>query len=167
MNKKFILSFFAVLFITLNAYSMGSGVQAGIIPGTKGVAGNLTGTVRLMRFPIVFGFGANFGSTSDEIMFGGTGFCDYWIIDTQIHNTVNFYAGPGISVKFLSNTNFDLFFSPGARAIAGVNWLLYDNYIELYFQTGVEPALLIPVKNMSNNSFIVNFPCETGLRVHF
>lgn len=167
LSKKTVLSFFALLFLSLNAYSMGAGIQGSVVPGTNQITGDLKGTVRCMKFPVVFGFGIEAGQLANDFSFGFSGFGDYWIINQQLHNTINFYAGPGIGCHFLTTTNFDWTNITSARAIAGINCLLYDHYIELYLQGGVEPGILIPLTDSPEIKFNLQFPCEIGLRVHF
>jgi len=165
--KKTILALVALFVMSANAYSTGAGVQFGASPNKDGINGNIMGTFRLMRFPIVFGFGVEAGSINNNFDIGLSGFGDYWILDKQLYNTVSLYAGPGLGVHILSDKDFNLTGIAGVRAIVGVDYLLYDHYLELYAQCGAEPGILIPFTSNPALKFNLTFPCEIGLRVHF
>lgn len=165
--KKIFISLICVLIVNIKLFATGAGAQAAIIPGSEGIKADLKGTVRLMNIPLVFGFGIEAGTENNILNFGFSGFSDYWIIDKQLHNTINFYAGPGISAHIYINEGKSWQCLLGARGIVGINFLLYDNYLEFYLQGGIEPSAFIPITEKTQLKYRTNFPCETGFRVHF
>lgn len=185
------------LFFTTQGFSIGAGVQTAIMPGQNIFNGDLKGTVKLMRIPLVFGFGIKMGIIKEDTKnqsletdtksekeienpykkdydktydFGVSGFADYRIIDYQLHNNINLFAEPGLSTRFSWNTEYDWSTEVGFRAIIGVDYLMFDNYIELYAQTGVEHIIFIPLSQKSEglkDHHSVTYPFETGIRFHF
>lgn len=174
MKKHFLILFILILF-SGKAFSLGAGVQMDCIPDLNvsfsdinysGTNVCLTGTVRLMRLPVVLGFGIETGDITGLFSFGINGFADYWIFNEQIYNTLNFFAGIGLSGKLL--TSKDFIWSTGAnfRFVTGINYLFYDNYLELYIQNAISPGFK---KVLPDGDFIfdISIPVEIGMRVHF
>ena len=175
--KKFILSISILFVLTMNSYSLGAGVQAGVSPSVdinesglfmNNTIGNLTGTIKLFRIPAVFGFGLDAGVDNSQFIFGISGFFDYWFLDYQIKNTWNLYSGAGVSVKMLMDLDSNFILNAGPRFFAGMNWLFYDNYVEYYVQLNINPNFVMPISSdLQNGIFRLAFPVETGVRLHF
>lgn len=166
-SKKFIISLLISCFLLFNTFAVGTGAQVSVIPGNNGVTGALKGSIRSMRFPVVYVLGLEAGVVNNDFNFGISGFCDYWILDMQLKNTLSLYAGPGIAAHMLFDKDFNCTAEFGSRIVAGINWVMYDHYLEYYAQCGVEPGVILPLNEASQMKFNINFPCEIGLRVHF
>ena len=171
----------AVIILLLSAstklFATGAGAQLGCNPGIlindnkaglEMFTGNVTGTVRLARFPIVAGAGLEGGKLYSDFNYGFSAFADYWLIDYQLNNTWNLFSGIGLSGKLLTKDFKDCSLAGGARIFAGVNYLLYDGYLEFYAQQNIVPTC---VKNLSKSdsdpAFMLCLPLEAGLRMHF
>lgn len=165
--KRIFFTAICFFILTLNVYSLGTGVQISAIPNKDGINGDIKCSFRLMKFPVVLGSGFEAGVYKEDFTFGLTESADYWIIDTQLHNTINLYAAPGIGLHVDFNKDFAATGIVGLRAIIGINKLFYDNYMELYAQAGVEPGLVIPFTSNPELGFNLGFPCEIGLRFHY
>lgn len=159
------LIFTFALFIS-GAFATGAGVQAGFKPGVlfnqndkflSSFSGTLSGSLRLSRIPLVVGAGFEAGQDGYGLM----AFADYWVADIQIKNTWNFYSGFGFCGDVLTNNFKNFSFSAGTRFFFGFNWLFYDNYLEVFAQQNVVPTY------KSSNEFVVAFPFEAGIRMHF
>lgn len=166
-----------ILLFNSNIFAIGAGIQAGAVPGMlinesnvkfENFTCNITGTVRLSRFPIVAGTGFEFGKFFSDFDFGFSAFADYWAIDCQLKNTWNLFSGFGLSCKFLTNDFRNWNLETGPRFFAGINRLFYDGYLEFYAQQNIVPTY---IKNISNSetkaAFMLYLPFETGLRMHF
>ena len=164
-RKTTALIFSIALFIS-SAFATGAGVQAGLKPGVlinqngkefNSFTGTLTGSLRFSRIPLVVGAGFEAGKYGYGLM----AFADYWIVDVQVKNTCNFYSGFGFCADVLTK-NFNAFtYSAGTRFFAGMNWLFYDNYLEVFAQQNLVPTY------KSTNDFIIALPFEAGIRMHF
>lgn len=175
-SKKIVL-IMAILtsIFTFNAFSIGAGIQGGICPAfdingsqvqNTDFEGNLTGSLKLFRLPINLGLGINFGVENSLLSLGIAAFTDYWVLDMQLVNTWNFYAGVGAYLKLMANSCWNIQATLGSRFFAGMNWLFIDNYLEYYVQINTVPCY---VRNISDTHgfFRLITPLETGLRVHF
>ena len=132
------------------------------------LSGRLTGTIRFSRLPLAIGFGLETGKNASDFSYGFSGFADYYAIDYQIKNTWNLYSGFGAEGSLLT-TNFDKWtLTAGARFFVGMNWLFYDNYLEIYCQQNLVPSY---IKNLndtaSKGGFLLGLPFEAGIRMHF
>ena len=83
-------------------------------------------------------------------------------------NLRNLYSGFGTSAKLLTK-DFDCWtLAAGIRFFAGIEWLFYDGFFEVYAQQNVVPTY---IKNLcvsdSEPGFMLCLPFETGLRMHF
>ena len=147
----------SILFLfTSKIFATGAGIQAGLIPGlfinetsssVKNLTGNITGTIRMSKFPVV---------------------ADYWAVDLQIKNTWSFYSGFGFSGKLLTSDFKKWNFAAGARFFAGTNYTFYDNFLELYAQQNIVPTYIKSLTSSGNDGmFMFCFPFEAGLRMHF
>ena len=166
-----------ILLISTKLFATGAGIQAGIYPGlfinensekVEQFTGRILGTIRLSRIPMTAGFGLEAGKASSDFAYGFTGFADYYALDLQIKNTWNLYSGFGAEVSFLTTDFKDWGMTAGARFFAGMNWLFWDNYLELYIQQNINPVFSKDLKNNNSESSLkMYFPFETGLRFHF
>lgn len=168
---------FCILFLStvLNSiFAIGAGVQIGGIPSFPinqdkfyyGTNANITGTIKFMRIPMALGAGLEAGNNVEISTFGISAFADYFFIDKQIKNTWNFYGGLGLSGRFLFDFDNNFFAGANLRLVTGMNYLVYDNYLELYVQDAISPGF---IKSLTNDNFIfnVNVPIEAGIRFHF
>ena len=167
-----------ILILTSKLYATGAGAHAGIKPvlfisddGIKsgGVMATVSGSYRLGRFPLVMGTSIEAGLNQEgEVLTGLSAFADYWIFDLQIKNTWNFYTGLGATVGVLTpDFNYWNLYA-GARVFSGMNWLFYDNYLELFVQQNVVPTYQKGINCSSDNAvFTLLFPLELGIRFHF
>jgi len=172
------LTLTAILFLfTSKIFATGAGFQVGLVPGVfvnettaqvKNLTGNLTGTIRMSKIPVVAGAGVEAGKLFSDFNYGLSAFADYWAIDVQIKNTWSFYSGFGFSGKLLTSDFKNWNFAAGARFFVGTNYTFYDNYLEVYAQQNIVPTYL---KNLNasgtDGTFMVCFPFEAGLRMHF
>ena len=158
-----------IFLISSKAFTLGAGAQIGFVPGLlinqddiklENTTANVTGTFKMERLPVTIGSGIEFGKIYSDFGYGFSLFADYRTIDVQLKNTWNFYSGFGASVKFLTDDFDDWKLAAGARFFAGCNWLFYDGYLELYVQQNVVPTYF-------DKDFMLYFPLETGLRMHF
>jgi len=178
INKRKSLILIFVLFIILSkASATGAGIQVGLKPHClinqdgntfKDFSGTLTGTLRFSRIPLVIGGGFEAGKieinknpSQDSAAFGFSAFADYWIADIQLINTCSFYSGFGACINLLTPNFKDFSYSAGARFFAGLDWLFYDNFLELFAQQNIVPTI------KSNGDFFIALPLEAGIRMHF
>ena len=164
-KKTTALIFTFILFFS-NVFAIGAGVQAGLQPkfrlnqdgqNLSSFSGTLTGSLRFSRLPLVVGAGFEAGKDGYGLM----AFADYWVADVQLINTCNFYSGFGLCGDLLT-PNFKSFsYSVGARFFAGLNWLFYDNALEVFAQMNLVPTY------KSNKDFLLALPFEAGIRMHF
>ena len=150
-------------------FATGAGVQVGGNPGIfineenaklEKFSGSITGTMRLSRLPLAFGFGFEAGSYFSDFEFGFKGFADYYAIDFQLHNTWNLVSGFGAQASLITADFSDWTFFAGPRFFIGVNRLFYDNYLEVYAQQNIAPSF-------SKETFFLDLPLEAGIRMHF
>lgn len=186
MQKKIICFFIcSVFFISASIFALGAGVQFGASPSFYNLrtsdsnqnnfstefSGNITGTIRFFRLPLVLGFGIETSTIQGDFLPGFSGFADFWFINLQIKNNWNFYSGAGISGVFLIHfSNEKHFFgSGGLRFFCGVETVLLDNFTELYVQlTGNPNICSLPQKSSQKNvAFCIKVPIEVGIRFHF
>lgn len=179
MKKIFILSSI-YFFIMTSCFSLGAGVQGSVFPsfntnenGIKynGINASVTGTVRLLRIPVVFGFGMELGDNTKHFSFGANGFADWWLIEHQIHNSWNFFMGLGISGRILTDSSWNWTTGANLRIVTGMNYLIYDGYLELYAQNAIAPGFLKQFSSStlsaSPATFNLIIPLEMGMRIHF
>ncbi len=175
---KTTLTVTAILFLfTSKIFATGAGIQAGLIPGVfvnetssqvKSFTGNITGTIRMSKFPVVAGAGFEGGNLFSDFNYGFSVFADYWAVDLQIKNTWSFYSGFGFSGKLLTSNFKNWNFAAGARFFVGTNYTFYDNYLELYAQQNIVPTYLRSLNASGKDGmFMFCFPFEAGLRMHF
>ncbi len=166
-----------LLCLTTKIFATATGVQIGGNPGLyitdtnielERLTGKFLGTAKAGRLPLTTGFGFEFGKNANEFSYGITGFADYYVIDIQLENTWNLFSGFGVEGNLLTKTLYDWTASMGARFFIGMNWIFYDNYIELYFQQNIVPTY---VKELNEpglaGDFILCLPLEVGVRMHF
>lgn len=174
-SKKFFLICSLFIIFSTKAFSIGAGAQISLIPSMyfgnekvnfSSLEFNATGTIRLMRFPVVFGIGLEGASYNSNFSFGASAFADYWLIDKQIYNNWNWYFAAGLSGKFMTSVESEKSLNAAVRAVVGVNCLLLDNYIEVYAQGVTAPGITKDFET-SSTYFNINFPVEIGARVHF
>ena len=158
-------------------FATGAGFQAGGNPGLlfnsdevklEKFSATATGTVKLSRIPVAAGLGFEAGKVSSDFSYGLYGFADYWLIDLQLKNTWNFYSGIGASGSILTSDFKNFGMTAGARFFAGMNWLFWDNYMELYVQQNIVPSYARSLNDSaSEGAFILCLPLECGVRFHF
>ena len=162
---------------TTKIFALGAGAQIGCIPGLlinqddislENMTANITGTFKMERVPLTIGSGLEFGKIYSDSGYGFSLFADYRTIDVQLINTWNFFSGFGASIKFLTSDFSDWNIAAGARFFAGMNWLFYDGYMEIYLQQNLVPTY---IKNLSQSEtepdFMLCLPFEAGIRLHF
>ena len=132
------------------------------------ITGRAVGTVKLSRIPVAAGLGFEAGKASSDFAYGLFGFVDYHAVDIQVKNTWNFYSGFGAEASLLTSDFSNWGMTAGARFFAGMNWLFWDNYMELYVQQNVVPTF---AKNLnasdSKPGFMLGLPLDAGIRFHF
>ena len=124
------------------------------------------GTMKSDRYPIIFGAGLNIGLEEEQSYIGSSGFLDFPYVDQQIKNNWNINFGSGLSYNFkyyIGKTDFN--YSIGGRLFLGTNWILSDNYYELYIQQNLETRYVF--YSMAGNKIILCFPTDIGIRWHF
>ncbi|MBP5520769.1 MAG: hypothetical protein J6X84_09380 [Treponema sp.] len=177
-HTKTICTFFVVIFVFISkGFSTGAGIQAGIVPGvlinkdevpSHKLTTVLTGTIKSGRLPLVVGFGFEAGQTLTDFSYGIKGFCDYWLIENQLQNTWNFFSGLGFSGSIQTYDFQDFNFEVSARAFVGMNWLFYDHFLEFYVQQNIAPTYIKSTNDLvQKNNYLINFPFEAGLRMHY
>ena len=178
INKKAAAVFLAACLFIAKAFSLGAGAQTGIKPAVYisntglqlgGLTTTFSGSFKLGRFPIVAGSGLELGKLKNtSFLYGFYGFADYWLIDLHIKGTWNFYSGFGLCSGILTPDFNDWNFYAGARFFAGVSWLYYDNFLELYLQANAAPTWQKNLKSSaSTGALLFSLPLEFGLRMHF
>ena len=162
----------------MTLHATGAGVQAGFFPAaaiseegfSAGAAElNLTGTMRFTRIPLTFGAGLTAGCLESGTSIGLSSFADYWISDAQIKDNWNIYTGFGALLSLQYDFEDDWSITAGPRFFAGMDWIFIDNYIEFYVQQNVVPALYLPFSTSlpTEKGFLLMFPFEAGVRLHF
>lgn len=169
-----IISFFCII---SNLSATGAGVQISGNPGllinqddikAERFTGRVIGTIKSGRLPMAAGFGLEGGKFFSDFSYGFTGFADYYALDLQVKNTLSFYSGFGAEGSLLTKDFSDWTVSAGARFFAGINWTMYDNYLEFYLQQNVVPGLIKDLSNSdSKAAFMLALPLEAGIRMHF
>lgn len=167
---KKITSITAVFIMLVSGLSAtGAGIQIGGNPGIfinedsaklEKFSATITGTMRLSRLPLAFGFGFEAGSYFSDFSYGLTGFADYYAIDIQLKNTWSFFSGFGAQASILTSDFSDWTFIAGPRFFLGANRTFYDNYLELFAQQNIVPSF-------SKEAFFLSLPLEAGIRMHF
>lgn len=176
-KKITLLSLLFLFCFSTKLFAIGAGVQVsgnpGLLINEEGVklerlSGRLTGTIRFSRLPLAIGFGLEAGKNASDFSYGFSGFADYYAIDYQIKNTWNLYSGFGAEGSLLT-TNFDKWtLTAGARFFVGMNWLFYDNYLEIYCQQNLVPSYIKNLNDIaSKGGFLLGLPFEAGIRMHF
>lgn len=177
--KHFIKSFSAALLFILftsKAFATGAGVQSGAVPGIiinqesaklENFTGSLTGNMKFSKIPVVIGAGFEAGKLYSDFDFGLSAFADYWFLDLQLINTWSFYSGFGASGKLLTADFKDWNLEAGARFFAGMNYLFWDGYLEIYAQQTIVPTYICNLRKPYSGSFMLCLPVEAGVRMHF
>ncbi len=177
-GKKLItLSVLLIICFSSRIFATGCGIQAGTEPGFlinedsvkfEHIIENITGTIRFSRIPMTMGFGFLAGKESSDLSFGLSAFADYYPVDIQLKNTWNFFSGFGASGSVLTSDFENYTLSAGARFFAGTNYLLDDNFLELYVQQNIVPTYIRSIgQSDSKSAFMLCFPLEAGIRMHF
>ena len=176
-KKISIISIFAFFCIFSNLSATGAGVQICGNPGLlinqdnikpERFSGRIIGTMKSGRIPAAAGFGFEAGKFFSDFSYGFTGFADYYALDLQVKNTLSFYSGFGLEGSVLTSDFKDWTLSTGARFFAGINWTMYDNYLEFYFQQNAVPGIVKDLSNFdSKPAFMLGLPLEAGIRLHF
>ena len=178
-HSKKLITIFSFIFLSSlsHIFATGAGVQLSGNPGLfinqdsikpEQFTARATGTIKSGRLPLAFGFGLEAGKNYSEFNYGISGFVDYHALELQLKNTWNFYSGFGAEGSLLTHNFEGCTMNAGARFFAGMNWLFYDNYLELYFQQNLVPAYSkVLSDSKSQAAFIFGFPLEAGIRMHF
>ena len=156
MNKK-IVAFLAALLVAGSAqlFAIGIGVQGGANLGAG--SGNAAVTFKINN-PWVFA--VDLGIYNNYVGIGAT--ADWWIANPSISGPLRYYYGVGLAGHV--NLNEQIGFGVGARALAGLNLKLLDNFLELYLQVAWQPTLdILPNVNFS----LAHFPVAAGIRFWF
>ena len=179
MQHKKIITLTLLLFILITSlFATGAGIQVG---GNSGLfineenvklekcSGTLNGTMRFSRIPVAAGLGFEAGKFFDEFSYGLTGYADYYVLDLQLENNWNLYSGFGMSCSLLTSDFNNWTAGLGARFFLGMNWLFYDNYLEIFAQQNIVPEWIRPLKSSDNvkAAFMLGLPLEAGIRMHF
>lgn len=176
----------AVFFISANVFSLGAGVQFGAGPAFSDLCnrdenrnasadffGNVAGTIKFFRLPLVLGFGIETTTIKNDFALGFSGFADFHFLNFQIKNNWNFYGGAGISggILFCFSGEKQIFGSGGLRIFCGAEMILLDNFIELYAQiTGnpiIAPNYGANSEKSQKTAICIKTPLEFGIRFHF
>lgn len=177
-SKKIITIFSLILLCSVShIFATGAGIQFTGNPGLllnedsaklEQFSARAMGTIKSGRLPLAFGFGIEAGKNFSKITYGITGFADYYALDLQLKNTWNLYSGFGAEGSLLTHNFEGWSVSTGARFFAGMNWLFYDNYLELYVQQNVVPTYSKLISDSKTSSvFVLGLPFEAGIRMHF
>ena len=166
-----------VLCTTSRIFATGAGLQIGGNPGLlinedsvklERFTGKITGTLKSGRIPLALGFGLEAGNSYSDFSYGFFGFADFYAAEKNKKNTWNLYSGFAAEGSLLTKTFSKWTGSAGARFFTGMNWLFYDNYLEIYCQQNLVPSY---IKNLndtaSKGGFLLGLPFEAGIRMHF
>ena len=166
-----------VLCTTSRIFATGAGIQISGNPGLlineasvklERFTGKITGTLKSGRIPLALGFGLEAGDSYSDFSYGFFGFADFYAADLQLKNTWNLYSGFGAEGSLLTKNFSKWTGSAGARFFTGMNWLFYDNYLELYCQQNIVPTIVKYLNDSNSNpDFMLCFPFEAGVRMHF
>lgn len=126
---KVIIIAFVFLGLSSAVYSIGIGASFGVNslgdnPGTSTML-----SLKLDQMPFLLGIGANSGGGGFVV--GAT--ADWWFVNANLVNFINYYAGPGIYAAVGSNT-LDF----GGRLPLGLNAFPLD-FLELFIE--IAPTL--------------------------
>ena len=170
---KKLLSAISALFLSVNLFALGAGVQVSCKPAFPlkenslpfSVGQNITGTFKTERIPAVIAVGLDFFETEKVFGFGFNATADYLVFESQLKNITNIYGGLGITGDLYYTTSSDFFYDAGMRVLIGVNFHFYDGFLELYVQQAFSPVIqFIPD---AEKSFAFKLPLEAGFRIHF
>lgn len=170
---KKLLSLISVFFLAANLFALGAGVQVSCKPSLPlkdspipfSMGQNITGTFKTERVPAVIAVGLDFFETEEIFGFGLNATADYLFFETQLKNITNIYGGLGITGDLYYTTSSEFLYDAGIRAMIGVNFHLYDGFLELYVQEVFSPV--IQFLSGSEKNFAFKFPLEAGFRIHF
>ena len=177
-QKKFLTLSFLMLCLSFKIFATGAGFQFTASPAFfvtnnsfnyENFSGRVAGTIKSGRLPMTVGFGLETDLSQTNISYGFFGFLDYNLTNIQIYNTWNFFSGIGVQASILTTTNFTNWDAiAGLRFFLGTNLLFYDNFLEVYLQQNIVPGYFKNLNNItSKGTFIVSFPLDAGLRMHF
>ncbi len=174
INKKIILVSSLFLFIVAPFFSLGSGFQATVTPEVHfnstslfSLNYDISGSYRFDKHPVVLGAGIN-AFYADDFFFGLSVFSNYWFINTQVHNTLNFYSAIGVKGDFSTNFKQSYDIKAGIPFTFGLTKLFYDGYLELYGEQSIKPTFVYEIKPlMTAYHFSLAFPVTFGVRFHF
>lgn len=175
--KKFFIFVFISIFFSLNCFAIGAGVRIAAAPSfnidisgsnapvSSTFSTNIIGNIRLFRIPAQFGFGFQVNQDDDFFDYGILGDFDYIMWDKDVTHNFSIYTGTGINGAVLFNSNKEVIIHSGTRFFFGYNWFWRDNYMELFTQLNLNP--LVEFRDFSVKTLKINFPIETGFRLHF
>lgn len=156
---KKLCAILVVLFVigTVNLFAFGIGVQGGASVG-NGTAGGAAITFKLDNAPWVFAADAAF--YPNYVGLGLT--ADMWLGNPTISGSFGWFYGWGVAAGVGLGDIFAL--NIGARVFAGLNFLLLDDFLELYIQAAWQPTLCILP---DIDPWLLNFPVTGGIRFWF
>jgi hypothetical protein len=145
MKKFLTLAAVFCLVSSLQAFSLGLGVEVTAPLSSAGAGGGLAATFKLDKVPYVFGVG--FSATPNGAHMGAT--ADYWMAGGRLIDFLNWYAGPGLFVDL--NTGSGSSFGAGLRIPVGLNAYVFKKTLELFVE--VAPALGVDVNPVQFPTF--------------
>ena len=154
--KKAVMIAALVVIGTASIFAFGIGVQGGysLGPGMGGAAV----TFKLDNLPWVFA--ADGYLINNNLALGVT--ADMWIGKGAISKTpVGYFYGWGVAGNVAlggSYATFGLY----ARALAGLNFMALNNFLEIYLQAAWQPG--IQIGNSGVTALLVHFPIAAGIR---
>lgn len=88
---------------------------------------------------------------------------DYWILNPSITDYMHFFFGAGaLCGANMYSKKIDLVFAP--RALLGLNWVLFDGFLEPFLQITAQPAFALDFADNTCN-FLIEVPVAIGVRI--
>ena len=155
--KKAVMIAALVVIGTASIFAFGIGAQGGT--NLNGGGGNAALTFKLDNLPWVFAVDGYFGN--NRISVGAT--ADMWVGTGNISKTpIGYFWGWGVAANIALGDPLGL--GIAARVLGGLNFMLLDNFLELYLQVAWQPGFsVLPTFDFH----LWNFPVAGGFRFWF
>ena len=88
---------------------------------------------------------------------------DYWILNPPISDYMHFFFGVGaLCGANMYSKDVDLVLAP--RVLFGLNWILFDGFLEPFLQITAQPAFALDFADNACN-FLMEIPIAIGVRI--
>lgn len=171
-HSEFVPAFLLCLVFFLvpeNIFPLGIGPQIDFSGGTDFenpiFEAGLSCSIKTDNVPLSLGFSADWSFS--EKLFRTNATCDYWIFNPQVSDYASFFTGFGgmAGISFGDLRKNEIFFNAAPRLFFGLNWILFDGFLEYFVQIAAMPEFSF--NSERENSFALKFPCNAGIRFYF